>query len=110
MKVLQPQMMKNGGSMLTLAPKRPNMPLATAIRLAVRDAKVLSSGMLLSLNNSSFRRILSLNSRSSGALDVAKLKSRLIPVSTKQSTYVYLLHTTYHFLKLFTPRKRNLAC
>ena len=61
-KVLQPQIMKKGVSIFTLAPNRPNMPFATAIRLAVRDARVALSGMLLSLNNSIFRRILILNS------------------------------------------------
>lgn len=46
MKVLQPRMMKNGGSMFALAPRRSNICLVTAMRCAVSEVNVLPSGML----------------------------------------------------------------
>ena len=72
--VLHPHVIKNGGSMLTLAPKCPNMVFATAIRRVVSDASVPSSGMLSSLNARSFLSTASLNSPSSGAALAEKLQ------------------------------------
>lgn len=81
MNVLQPQVMKNGGSILTPLPKCPNMVFATVIRLVLSDAKVQSSVMLSSLNAFSFLNTPSLKSLSSGAALIEKLRNNSFRVS-----------------------------
>lgn len=54
MNMLQPQRRKKGGSMVTSWPSFPNISFATSIRLDFNDARVLPSGILSSLKESSF--------------------------------------------------------
>ena len=54
MKMLQPHVTKNGGSMFTLVPNFPSMLLATCIRRNASEARVASAGMAASLKEPNF--------------------------------------------------------
>lgn len=54
MKMLQPQRRKKGGSMVTSWPSFPKISFAIAMRLDFNDLRVLPSGILSSLKESSF--------------------------------------------------------
>lgn len=73
MKMLQPQRRKKGGSIVTSWPSLPNISFATAMRLDFNEAKVLPSGMLSSLKESSFLFVANLYSIISCELPVLKL-------------------------------------